>query len=142
MTQVCFGNTFFGINYHSRDEESRVIDKKLRIIVSNSHLARHIFRATTEQQVFFYQSSVLPEVLNHADHRSKRFQRFFRKLCCGDEVEIEYYFDILRTKHEVYSYMWQQLHQVQSGSDHRTEEEGELGELGEEYDPAYATVTV
>ena len=61
----------------------------------------------------------------------------------GKELEREYYFDIMRTKHEAYSHIWQQLHQVQSSeeTEEQEEEEEEEGE-GEGGDPAYATVTM
>ena len=75
MTQVSFGSTFFGLTYHSRDEDGSQVDKKLRVIVRNKHVARHLFREATEQQVFFYQATVLPEVRSHSDTHSRRLRR-------------------------------------------------------------------
>ena len=56
-------------------------------------------------------------------------------------MEKEYYFDIVRTKHEAYSHAWQLLHQVQGerGREERAEE-GERGAEGTH--TAHATVTM
>ena len=139
MTQVSFGSTFFGLQYHARDEDGTTTDKRLRIVVRNKYVARHIFRDATEQQVFFYQSTVLPEVRNHADAHSHRLNRFCRRVLLRRRGDTEYYFDIVRTKHEAYSHAWQLLHQVQGGR-----ETGEREREGEETetDGAYATVTM
>ena len=44
MTQVSFGSSFFGLQYHSRDEDGNTVDKKLRVTVRNNRIARHLFR--------------------------------------------------------------------------------------------------
>lgn len=151
MTQVSFGSTFFGVQYHSRDEEGTSIDKRIRVAVRNKYIARHIFREATEQQVYFYQATVLPEVRNHVDNHSRRFRKFCKSVLFGREHdrEREYYFDIIRTKHEVYSHVWQLLHQVQGGEGEGRGERvrGERGEDGDETgtestDTAHATFTM
>ena len=140
MTQVSFGSTFFGLQYHCRNDDGTSTDKRLRIMVRNKYIARHIFRETTEQQVFFYQATVLPEVRNHTDTRSRRFRMLFKRATCRAGAEDkEYYFDILRTKHEVYSHVWQVLHQVQ-GSGERGAGGGQGEGTGAE--SPYATVTM
>ena len=55
-----------------------------------------------------------------------------------DTLEREYYFDIVRTKHEVYSHAWQVLHQVEGEKESGGGREGEKEE-GESDD---ATVTM
>ena len=58
--------------------------------------------------------------------------------------EKEYYFDIIRTKHEAYSHAWQLLHQVQ-GERARGQERGGEGERegdGASSESAHATVTM
>ena len=58
--------------------------------------------------------------------------------------EKEYYFDIVRTKHEAYSHAWQLLHQVQGEREtgqERQREEGER-ETGGATDTAHATLTM
>lgn len=140
MTQVSFGSTFFGLQYHSRTDEGTSVDKRLRVTVRNKYVARHIFRDATEQQVFFFQSTVLPEVRNHADIHSRRIKKLCKKVLCRPEGDAEYYFDIVRTKHEAYSHVWQLLHQVggESGPEGRERE----GEERAGADGAYATVTM
>ena len=140
MSQVSFGNTFFGLQYHSRNEDGVAVDKRLRVLVRNKYVARHIFRDATEQQVFFFQATVLPEVRDHADTHSHRLRQLCKRVLLrrADEGR-EYYFDIVRTKHEVYSHVWQLLHQVQG---ERSEEEGRGEGEGAGAEGAYATVTM
>lgn len=140
MTQVSFGSSFFGLQYHSRNDDGISVDKRLRVTVRNKYIARHIFRDTTEQQVFFFQSTVLPEVRNHADIHSRRLRRLCKKVMCRHEEDVQYYFDIVRTKHEAYSHVWQLLHQV--GEERETEEREREGEEATGVDSAYATVTM
>ena len=137
MTQVSFGSTFFGLQYHSRNEDGAAVDKRLRVTVRNKYIARHLFRAVTEQQVFFLQTTVLPEVHKHTDSHYHKLRKVCNRVLLGREFEPEYYFDILRTKHEAYSHMWQLLHQVQE-----VEREGEGAVEEEGADNPYATVTM
>lgn len=80
MTQVSFGSQFFGLQFHYREEDGSSVDKKIRVAVRNKYVARHMFREATEQQVFFYQATVLPEVRNHADAHTRRFRRFCKSV--------------------------------------------------------------
>ena len=142
MSQVSFGNTFFGLQYHCRNDDGVTVDKRLRVLVRNKYMARHVFRDATEQQVFFFQATVLPEVRNHADRHSRRLRRLCKRvLLQRTDESAEYYFDIVRTKHEVYSHVWQMLHQVQGERERPEEERGEEGE-GTGAEGAYATVTM
>ena len=61
-----------------------------------------------------------------------------------DTLEREYYFDIVRTKHEVYSHSWQVLHQVEGERESRGEREGEReeGERDGATSTAHATITM
>ena len=59
--------------------------------------------------------------------------------------EKEYYFDIVRTKHEAYSHAWQLLHQVQQGETERPgggQGRGEDGERGGDGASSTAHATV
>lgn len=78
--QVAFGASFFSFMYHTRDEERNPVEKKLRLNVQNHLVARSIFRTVTEEQVFFYQSTVSDLVLNHADDRHGAWKNFCRKV--------------------------------------------------------------
>ena len=110
LTQVAFGTNFFAFNYYSRDEDNNFVEKKMRVYVRNHTVARSIFRDVTEEQVFFYQNSVQPHVLDHADTRYRRVKRICEKVF-RKKFETKYYYDIVRTKNEAYRHAWQQLHQ-------------------------------
>ena len=105
----------------------------------NSSTLTHSSRAATEQQVFFYQATVLPEVRNHSDSHCRRLRNMCRKVFLRRALQPQYYFDIQRTKHEAYSHGWQILHQVQSTEDgSERDEEAER----ERIECPYATVTM
>ena len=83
----------------------------MRVFCKNRRLARHQFRTVTEQQVFFYQSTVPPYVQEHVETKHKKLRKFCKKVLRMD-FEMKYYYDIVRTKHEAYSYAWMQLYQL------------------------------
>ena len=60
-----------------------------------------------------------------------------------DTLEREYYFDIVRTKHEVYSHAWQVLHQVEGEKESGGGREGEReeGESDGATSTVHATIT-
>ena len=80
LTQVAFGNKFFSFIYVQRDEERAIVDKKTTAYVFNHTLAKSLFRTVTEDQVFHYQNTVTPMVMNHADTRETIWQLFSRKV--------------------------------------------------------------
>ena len=82
----------------------------------------------------------MPEVRNHTDANSRRFRRLCKRALCRRREDKEYYFDIVRTKHEAYSHVWQLLHQVQGTERTVAEREGEGEGTGAE--SAYATITM
>lgn len=46
----------------------------------NHTLAKSLFRSVTEDQVFHYQNTVTPMVMNHADNRETIWRAFCRKV--------------------------------------------------------------
>ncbi len=80
LTQVAFGNKFFSFIYCTRDEERNLQEKKVTAYVFNHTLAKSLFRSVTEDQVFHYQNTVTPLVLNHADNRETIWRVFCRKV--------------------------------------------------------------
>lgn len=62
LSMVSFGNNFFGFNYHHRGEDGRSAEEKCKVVVMNYLVARNLFRAVTEEQVFFYQKAVPDQV--------------------------------------------------------------------------------
>lgn len=80
LTQVAFGNKFFSFIYCQRDEERNIVEKKITAYVYNHTLAKSLFRLVTEDQVFHYQNTVTPMVLNHADNRETVWKAFCRKV--------------------------------------------------------------
>lgn len=111
LTQVSFGNNFFGIKYNARDEDNNPFVKSLRLQLNSHTLAMNLFRSVTEEQVFFFQSTVLPLVAEHAERRHMKWKAFCKKYL-RKTFETKYYYDIARTKNEVYRHAFQQLHQL------------------------------
>ena len=73
--------------------------------------AMNLFRSVTEEQVFFYQATVQPNVAEHAEMRHPKLKALCTKYF-GKMFETKYYYDIARTKNEAYRHSWQQLHQL------------------------------
>ena len=63
LSMVSFGSNFFGFNYHCRGDDGNPAEQKCKIIVRSYIVARNLFRAVTEEQVFFYQKTVPAQVL-------------------------------------------------------------------------------
>lgn len=80
LTQVAFGNKFFSFIYCQRDDERNLQEKKVTAYVYNHTLAKSLFRSVTEDQVFHYQNTVTPMVMNHADNRETIWRAFCRKV--------------------------------------------------------------
>ena len=57
-----------------------MVEKKITAHVYNHTLAKSLFRMVTEDQVFHYQNTVTPMVLNHADNRETIWRAFCRKV--------------------------------------------------------------
>ena len=86
----------------------------MKFVVPSTAIAKSLFRSTTENQTFFLHPTVNDDVRNHAHSSSLAKCKLLVKhlLKLNIRVEPQYYFDVVRTKHESYTYAWQRLHQV------------------------------
>ena len=106
---VSLNNELLYVGYVCFDHQGRPVVSKLVVECANIRIARHLYRMVSEDHCFFTQERVSDAMRNR--FRRKPQKDFFRKYL-GISFERRYYFDVLRTRQEVYAHVWEILHQV------------------------------
>ena len=104
-----YSKKLFYIRYVAHDYEGGTVLMDFVVECAHCRIALYLYRAVTEDYFFFTQQTVSDTVLNHVRHQPGR--EFFLTHF-GISFERHYYFDVLKTRTEVYAHVWETLHQV------------------------------